>query len=468
MKDGFQMVARIPYPCTLPKFYAVASEVATMDFLRSSGLPVPEIYGYSPTEDNEAGTEYTFMAFVRGVKLSDVWYDLDESGMVYVLRQLVELEAKMMALSFPASGSLYYSRDLEHIGAPGIPLEDQRFSVGPDTRLPLWFGRRSQLDVNRGPHRTPEAALASPAFKELAYLEKFGQPLLPVQRMRREAYEYQEQSPLDHVENLHRYLSIAPSLVPRDPSLHHFCVRHPDLTTSNIIVSKSPGSDSGHWDVAGIIDWQHASILPLFLHAAIPYHIQNYGDPISEGMIPPSLPKNLAEMGENKQSRVREVHHRRLVHYHYVKTTEELNKRHYAALMAPMGVLRRRLFEQAGNPWEGETIQLKFPLTEAVENWGALSGGNAPCPIEFEADDIEETGKLQEKQEGADQAWEIVLQSIVGCGEEGWVQNEDYEQALERCRMLKEGALAQAVSEKERAEIEQHWPLDDMDEGKYM
>jgi hypothetical protein len=41
MRDGFQMVARIPYPATVPKYYAVASEVATMDFLRSSGLAVP-------------------------------------------------------------------------------------------------------------------------------------------------------------------------------------------------------------------------------------------------------------------------------------------------------------------------------------------------------------------------------------------------------------------------------------------
>ena len=36
-------------------------------------------------------------------------------------------------------------------GGPGIPLEDERFCVGPDTRLPLWYGRRSQLDVDRGP-----------------------------------------------------------------------------------------------------------------------------------------------------------------------------------------------------------------------------------------------------------------------------------------------------------------------------
>ena len=52
MHDGFRMVARIPYQLTEPKYHLVASEVATMDFLRSSGLPIPEIYGYSPVADN--------------------------------------------------------------------------------------------------------------------------------------------------------------------------------------------------------------------------------------------------------------------------------------------------------------------------------------------------------------------------------------------------------------------------------
>ena len=57
-----------------------------------------------------------------------------------------------MSIPFPAGGSLYYSKGLEMVaGSPGIPLEDERFCVGPDTRVPLWYGRRAQLDVSRGP-----------------------------------------------------------------------------------------------------------------------------------------------------------------------------------------------------------------------------------------------------------------------------------------------------------------------------
>ena len=108
MRDGFKMVARIPYPATVPKYYAVASEVATMDLRRSSGLPTPKVYGYSPEPDNVAGTEYIFMEFIQGTKLSNIWRNLGDQQIISVLRQLTQLESKMMSIPFPAGGSLYY------------------------------------------------------------------------------------------------------------------------------------------------------------------------------------------------------------------------------------------------------------------------------------------------------------------------------------------------------------------------
>lgn len=148
------MVARIPYPVTIPKYFAVASEVATMSFLRSSGLPIPKIYGYSPTPHNAAETEYIFMDFVKGTILSNMWHDLGEGDIISIARQVAEFESKMMSINFPAGGSLYYTEDLEKIaGVPGIRLEDERFCIGPETARCLWYGKRSQLDVDRGPCR---------------------------------------------------------------------------------------------------------------------------------------------------------------------------------------------------------------------------------------------------------------------------------------------------------------------------
>ena len=45
------MVSQVPYHMTVPNYYAVASEVATIENMCSFVFPVPKIYGYSPDSD---------------------------------------------------------------------------------------------------------------------------------------------------------------------------------------------------------------------------------------------------------------------------------------------------------------------------------------------------------------------------------------------------------------------------------
>ena len=89
-----------------------------------------------------------------------------------------------------------------------------------------------------------------------------------MQRVRRDAYQYREQHPSAHLENLDRYLRIAP-LIARDPARDHFCIRHPDLQPSNILVSRAPDSASSAYALACLIDWQHTALLTLSLQAAV-------------------------------------------------------------------------------------------------------------------------------------------------------------------------------------------------------
>ena len=72
MHDGFEMIARIPYVTTKPRNLLVASEVATMDYLRSCGIPIPKVFDYSATSKNAAGTEYIFMEVNAGTNLGDI------------------------------------------------------------------------------------------------------------------------------------------------------------------------------------------------------------------------------------------------------------------------------------------------------------------------------------------------------------------------------------------------------------
>ncbi|KAJ7135418.1 protein kinase subdomain-containing protein PKL/CAK/Fmp29 [Mycena crocata] len=466
MHGGFEMVARIPYSVTVPKYYAIASEVATMRFLRSSGLPVPEVYDYSPSSDNAAKTEYIFMEFIIGTKLSDVWLKLAVADIVSVLRQLAQLESHMMSIPFPAGGSLYYTKDLEKVaGTTGIQLNDECFCVGPDARLHMWYGRRSQLDVDRKPYENTEAALVAAARKELAYLDQFGRPLLPFQRERRESYEWKEQSPSDHAKNLERYLLMASSLVSKNSALDYFRIRHPDLQPSNVIVSM-PDSDNP-LKIVGLLDWQHASILPLFLLAGIPGLLQNYGDPVSEALIPPSLPANMDELDQFDQSAAVGLYHSRLVHFHYVKNTEEYNKLHHDALSDPMSTLIRRLFHYAGAPWEGETHELKTTLIEATEIWGRLAGEGVPCPVVFDSEDLRNTKELSARLQIVDENFEG-CRGMIGFETETWVSNEHYPMAMALAELLKLQILTAITDKEVRAKIEANWLLDDMDENDYM
>jgi hypothetical protein len=287
---------------------------------------------------------------------------------------------------------------------------------------------------------------------------------LPFQRARREAYQYQEQQPSDHIENLNRYLRIASPLIPRDPALGHFRIRHPDLQPSNIIVSGSPDSNL---HVVGLIDWQHTSILPSFLLAGIPQRLQNYNDPVSQSMTRLPQPENLHDLDEPQQSKEMEPYRRLLFLHHYVENTEKYNKLHHTALTDPMRTLRCRLFNHASDPWEGETLALKVALIQATEDWGTLTGGDPPCPIVFDLEDVRETMKLDAEQTGMDETLQA-CRNLVGCGPEGWTSVERYEEVMTLSKRLKEDALAVAESEEERAQIAAHWPFDDMDEKEYM
>ena len=183
-------------------------------------------------------------------------------------------------------------------------------------------------------------------------------------------------------------------------------------------------------------------------------------------MTPPSLPENFDELEEAERTAAQEVYHRRLVHYHYVTNTEEYNKPNYDALTDPCAC-SAAAFNHAGNPWEGETLELKVTLIRATEVWEALTGEGAAYPVVFDAEDARETMELNEVQKKADKAVEV-WRVMLGLGPEGWVPTQDYEEAIALCKQMKEESLTEATTEEERAEIMVHRPWDDMDEGKYM
>jgi hypothetical protein len=104
-------------------------------------------------------------------------------------------------------------------------------------------------------------------------------------------------------------------------------------------------SDSNQLKIVGLLDWQHASILPQFLLTGIPGHL------VLQALIPPSLPVNMDKLDQSEQRHAIGLYHHHLIHFHYIKKMEEYNKLHHNALSDPVSMFIYRLFDQASAPW---------------------------------------------------------------------------------------------------------------------
>jgi len=256
----------------------------------------------------------------------------------------------------------------------------------------------------------------------MAWIQKYGTPRIPFDRVYRDITGYQKSDPREHYKNLENYLQIADRLAPEEVSFTRPTLRHPGLNPNNIFISDEA-------DVVGLIDWQHSKILPLFLQAGIPAHFQNYGDPVSEDLTQPQLPDDLEELDEEDRKKELELYRRRHLHFYYVGATARKNDQHFQALMHPAGLFRRKISQHAGEPWEGNDVPLKADLVRVTQEWRSLettaqsiagSHSKCPCPITF---DDSEAGAIIDaamKQEEANAQTEI-LRNFIGISVDGWV-----------------------------------------------
>ncbi|GIZ47268.1 hypothetical protein CKM354_001036500 [Cercospora kikuchii] len=454
MKDGFQVIARLPYPSTQPKLLATASEVATMDLVREYGVPTPMVYGYSTDADNDIGSEYILMEKAIGRCLGDVWYEISDEKRIKVLGEIVKQEAKLFGISFPAYGSVCYTADLpENMGRVSLEVEAGRFCVGPYVSLKYCFGTRSQLEIMRGPALTAQQVLGDGARKEIAWLRAHGKPRLPFGREYREMFGYEKVDPREHIASLEQFLTVAAYIVPKEEWLHKPVLRHPDLNPNNIFVDND-------FNITSIIDWQHATILPLFLHAGVPDAFQNYGDPDSEELKKPELPSHLDELDEDDRQKDLELYRRQHTHFYYVGATATILNSHYRAMANDKGLFRKRLYQHAVEPWEGNSLPSKADLVMLANEWAtfATTSGSeidhkqeiSTCPINFEEQDAEETiGKMIE-QEDINRKMQI-LRDVIEISTDGWASHERYDDAAAEANHMKEMT-------------DQHWPFDDFEE----
>jgi hypothetical protein len=305
--------------------------------------------------------------------------------------------------------------------------------------------------------------LSAGAKKEALYLEQFGRPLFPIDRMRREIFNLEKQLPSVHLDSLQKYSQIAKHLVPQvDSDLSRPTIRHPDLRPSNIFVSDD-------FEITSLIDWQHSTILPLFLQSGIPNDVDNSRDSVSRALETPALPCEIAELSEDEQSQQLQIFAKRQLHYFNMTETADKNPRHFDALSYPFSIGRRKTSQLASAPWQGDNIPLRSSLIFVKQNWQHICApsDDTPCPITFEGDEERECLRLDELEQESEEQLEA-SKEMLGLGPEGWVSHENYEAAQAAIATMKAMCLEQAESEFERTAVRDHWVFDDMDEDVYL
>jgi hypothetical protein len=267
-----------------------------------------------------------------------------------------------------------------------------------------------------------------------------------------------------HAESLEKYLRVAPHFIPTSPELNFPVLRHPDIQPNNIFISED-------YRVTSLIDWQHATALPTFLAAGIPNSFQNYGDAESRSFTPPRLPIDLDSLDELDRVQAREEFRRRHVHFFYLGFTQRFNQQHWRALEEETDLLRRRIFDHAGEPWEGVNTALQYDLVQVSQSWDKIvpldSDGTAPtCPVSFTQKEAEQIDALDDSHRDADGDVEQINE-LLGIASDGWTLKERFESAMSKSAEIRERALASAGDDPWLREMsERHWPFDNYDEDE--
>ncbi|KAL7280984.1 hypothetical protein ACG7TL_005934 [Trametes sanguinea] len=162
--NDVELIAKIPFPTAGPKHYCTASEVATLDYLRTEhGIPTPIVRAWcSRADSSPVGIEYILYEKIPGVQLALLDNDdlpLEDDPFVDVLTGLVAIESRLSKTGFSQIGSIYYKEDVPDslrnraLYADWIvpKANSERFRIGPTVDREFWRGGRAALDIDRGP-----------------------------------------------------------------------------------------------------------------------------------------------------------------------------------------------------------------------------------------------------------------------------------------------------------------------------
>ncbi|KAI9685112.1 MAG: hypothetical protein M1820_010834 [Bogoriella megaspora] len=444
-EDGTELIAKIPLPIAGPARYTTASEVAVLEYVRSgTNVPVPTVYAWSSDKSNPVGAEYIIMEHATGVQLYKVWDELQDIKRLALIKRLVELESELMALQFPAYGSLYHRR--------AIPDDDTmtNFSESVDQsscyRLgrscdPTWLSTSQATTSGPWPSLTEFGTALAKREIHRILLEPRSLDAIP-----------QPGTPAESIALLETTVKLMQII-----GSHHNLVRHAkptlshtDLHMGNIFVSKNDPSE-----ISAIIDWQCTQIAPLFLQARWPRFLsppKNY--PV--GVVRPKLPENYEDLNKYEKELAEHEFKQATAAKAYELRCGLDNKGAYWAMEIP--IVYRELFNCCANTREEGPVPLRSCLIEIHNSWQDL-GLPGSCPYEFREEDIQNNEREFQKYDEWDNVQKFA-RKYLATDAEGWISPEvDFPRMQEQNRVLFDFFAQETAGQFTREHVLKLWPF---------
>ncbi|KAF8992073.1 hypothetical protein BDQ17DRAFT_1254288, partial [Cyathus striatus] len=449
LTDGREVIARIPTSLSGPPHLVTASEVATMQFLRDRlGLTqVPRVLSSSSSaSDTSVGAEYIIMDVADGIELHTVWHQLTMKQKLRLVNQWIKFESKInKVFTSGGYGSLYYRKDIPAQMARDVFVnaqKDDEFVLGPSTlQTCSWensYGSPTDICFDRGPWPDVPSYLKGITNSERAWItryakaptRKFDAPWDPPSHL---------QVPQDHIRLLNMYDEVASYFIPKDERLLRPSLTLCDSNQTNIFLSREAYERDGTMEISAVIDWQNTAVHPLYIAALIPYFIEE-AEPASD---------------QKKDAFLKEQAYLRKA-YHALYQETELDIVWASALSFGEKVnMAQQLPTAVQYCWHGSYRKLKRLLIRTMVEWEAIAGPGVACPISPGTFTEQDIAQVKEDE----LAWQEMekcrseMRRCIGVVNDGWVDTEGYDRALQANDDLRKQWMAIVDSEELEAEL---------------
>ncbi|PPR04741.1 hypothetical protein CVT24_006899 [Panaeolus cyanescens] len=456
LSDGREVIARIPMPLAGPPHVVTASEVATMTFLRNRlGLTqVPRVISWSSqASKTPVGAEFIIMDLAGGIELADVWDKLTVHQKTKVVSEWVKFETKVIhAFEGGGYGSLYFRQDVpsdvaRDVFLPNSNQPDSDYVLGPSVSQQGYWKDEclvpEDLIPQHGPWPDVLSYLKSITIQERHCIEKMAK-----RRTRKYVAPWERpthlQIPEDHIHLLNLYDKVAQYFIPSDERLLRPTMTLRDSHMYNIFISEEALA-RGDIEITSVIDWQHTTILPLYLAADIPRFI---------GYDTPKPGENEAEFTKEKKSLMA------VYHALYAETGVDFA---WAAALS-VGIPRptpQVMPFAARTCWHAGYVDLKKELIRVSLDWQKIAP-DVDCPLASEGYTEQDLAQVRKDQAlwYAARARYVAMEGEIGLRGDKSVTPDNFRAAVKTNQRLfdawKAGLDLQELGNVNPAEI---WPI---------